>query len=163
MTLHRHFKYTLMKQLLVTLLFMFPALVMAQKYTERMNDEIEAYKIGFLTQKLDLSADEAKIFWPIYNNWQKEQDALRKERVQKMINYRKITEIEELSDTEIQNLIENSFSIKQRELNLERKYYYRLKSSLPIKIVGKFYRAQEAFKKEILVKYRFNNARPQPN
>ncbi|MDR6785456.1 hypothetical protein [Pedobacter africanus] len=152
-----------MKQLLVTLLFMFPALVMAQKYTERMNDEIEAYKIGFLTQKLDLSADEAKIFWPIYNNWQKEQDALRKERVQKMINYRKITEIEELSDTEIQNLIENSFSIKQRELNLERKYYYRLKSSLPIKIVGKFYRAQEAFKKEILVKYRFNNARPQPN
>ncbi|SMD05805.1 hypothetical protein SAMN04488524_4522 [Pedobacter africanus] len=163
MTLHRHFKYTLMKQLLVTLLFMFPALVMAQKYTERMNDEIEAYKIGFLTQKLDLSADEAKIFWPIYNNWQKEQTALRKERMQKMINYRKIAEIEELSDTEIQNLIENSFSIKQRELNLERKYYYRLKSSLPIKIVGKFYRAQEAFKKEILVKYRFNNARPQPN
>ncbi|WP_084241315.1 hypothetical protein [Pedobacter africanus] len=152
-----------MKQLLVTLLFMFPALVMAQKYTERMNDEIEAYKIGFLTQKLDLSADEAKIFWPIYNNWQKEQTALRKERMQKMINYRKIAEIEELSDTEIQNLIENSFSIKQRELNLERKYYYRLKSSLPIKIVGKFYRAQEAFKKEILVKYRFNNARPQPN
>lgn len=152
-----------MKQLLITLFLMFPALLMAQKYTDRINDEIEAYKIGFLTQKLDLSADEAKIFWPIYNNWQKEQDALRKERIQKMINYRKIAEIEELSDTEIQNLIENSFSIKQRELNLERKYYYRLKSNLPIKIVGKFYRAQEAFKKEILVKYRFNNARPQPN
>ena len=141
---------------------MFPSLLMAQKYTERMK-EIEAYKIGFMTQKLDLSADEAKIFWPIYNDWQKEQTTLRRERVQKMISYRKITEIEELSDTEVQNLIENDFSFKQRELNLERKYYYKLKSNLPIKIVGKFYRAQEAFKKEILSTYKFNNARPQPN
>ncbi|MNL29243.1 hypothetical protein D3C87_1509210 [compost metagenome] len=140
---------------------MLPTMVMAQKYVERSN-EIEAYKIGYLTQKLDLSSEEAKIFWPIYNNWQKEQSVLRKERPQKMISFRKITEIEELSDTEVQNLIENDFSFKQRELNLERKYYYKLKSSLPIKTVGKFYRAQEAFKREILSKYRFN-MKVQPN
>lgn len=117
-------------------------------------NEIEAYKVGFLTQKLDLSPDEAKVFWPIYNAWQNEQTELRKERMQKMISFRKINEIEEMSDTEIQALIVNDFSFKQRELNLEKKYYYRLKGSLPIKIVGKFYRAQEAFKRELLNKYR---------
>lgn len=150
-----------MKQVIIAFLFMFPIIATAQKYGER-NSEIESYKIGYLTQKLDLSSEEAKIFWPIYNDWQKEQTALRKERVQKMISFRKLTEIEELSDTEVQNLIVNDFSFKQRELNLEKKYYYRLKSNLPIKIVGKFYRAQETFKKEILAKYRFNN-KPQPN
>lgn len=150
-----------MKKIIIAILFILPTIALAQKYGGRSN-EIESYKIGYLTQKLDLSGEEAKIFWPIYNDWQREQNALRKERMQKMISFRKITEIENLSDTEVQNLIVNDFSFKQRELNLEKKYYYRLKSNLPIKIVGKFYRAQEAFKKEILVKYRFNN-KPQTN
>lgn len=145
-----------MKKLIIAILFLLPAMAMAQKPTDRRN-EIESYKIAYLTHKLDLSSDEAKIFWPIYNAWQKEQNALRKERGQKMISFRKITEIEELSDTEVQNLIVNDFSFKQRELNLEKKYYNKLKSNLPIKIVGKFYRALEAFKRELLSKYRNNN------
>lgn len=144
-----------MKYLIViALLFIFPFISSAQRPGSDKFKEIEAYKIGYLTQKLDLSPDEAKIFWPIYNAWQKEQSDLRKERMQKMISFRKINEIEELSDTEVQTLIVNDFNIKQRELNLEKKYYTKLKSSLPIKIVGKYYRAQEAFKKEILSKYR---------
>lgn len=148
-----------MKQLITALLLLIPILTMAQRPGER-NNEIESYKIGYLTQKLDLSQDEAKIFWPIYNDWQKEQTALRRERGQKMISFRKITEIEELSDTEIQTLIQNDFSYRQREVNLDKKYYYKLSSSLPIKIVGKFYRAQEAFKRELLSKYRNNGGSP---
>ena len=134
----------------------------AQRKSGR-GEEIEAYKIGFLTQKLDLSPQEAKVFWPIYNNWQKEQAEFRKERGQKLISFRKIDEIEQLSDTEVQNLIINDFNFKQRELDLEKKYYNKLKSSLPIKTVGKFYRAQEAFKRELLTRYRGNGSRPQAN
>lgn len=145
-----------MKQLIIAMLFLVPVVTMAQRPGER-NNEIESYKIAYLTQKLDLSPEEAKVFWPIYNDWQREQATLSKERVQKMIRFRKITEIEEMSDTEIQTLIVNDFSYKQRELNLEKKYYMKLSSSLPIKIVGKFYRAQEAFKRELLSKYRSNS------
>lgn len=143
------------------MLFLLPTITMAQRGGER-NNEIDSYRIAYLTQKLDLTAEEAKVFWPIYNDWQKEQKALRKERAQKMISFRKITEIEELSDTEIQTLITNDFSFKQRDLNLDKKYYYKLKSSLPIKIVGKYYRAQEAFKRELLAKYR-NNGQARQN
>jgi len=150
-----------MKQLIIAFLFTLPIMVSAQGNVDRRN-EIETYKIAYLTQKLDLSAEEAKIFWPIYNDWQREQDELRKERFQKMISFRKISEIEELSDSEVQVLITNDFNMRQRELNLDRRYYSKLKENLPIKIVGKFYRAQEAFKKELLSKYR-NGGRPQPN
>lgn len=146
-----------MKHLIIATLLLLPFTTMAQRPSER-NNEIESYRIAYLTQKLDLSSEEAKIFWPIYNDWQKEQDALRKERSQKMISFRKITEIEELSDVQIQTLIMNDFSFKQRDLNLDKKYYYKLRSSLPIKIVGKFYRAQEAFKRELLAKYRNHGA-----
>jgi len=143
-----------MKQLLITFLFILPVMVSAQGFGDRKN-EIESYKIAYLTQKLDLSAEEAKIFWPIYNGWQREQDELRKERSQ-MISFRKITEIEELSDSQVQALISNDFNMRQRELNLDRRYYSKLRENLPIKIVGKFYRAQEAFKRELLSKYRNN-------
>lgn len=149
------YNHRMMKHLFILALIFFTSLFAnAQQRTNDRGSEIEAYKVGFLTQKLDLSTEEAKAFWPIYNAWQSEQSELRKERMQKMISFRKINEIEELSDIEIQALIVNDFSFKQRELNLEKKYYYKLKSSLPIKIVGKFYRAQEAFKKELLNKYR---------
>lgn len=118
------------------------------------NDAFEARKVSWLTTKLDLSTEDAKIFWPIYNDYVREQKIARKERNQKMISFRKIKEIEELDDEEIQTLIVNDFNARQRDLSIERKYYNRFKAELPIKIVGKFYRAQETFKKELLQQYR---------
>ena len=127
-----------MKNLLIALFILLPGLTIAQG--PRMGGEkMEAMKVTFLTQKLDLSAEEAKIFWPIYNDFTKEQSALRKDRMQKMISFRKTKEIDDLTDAEVQTLIYNDFDFKQRELNIEKKYYSRLKSSsLSIKIVGKF-------------------------
>ncbi|RZK50481.1 MAG: hypothetical protein EOO99_02250 [Pedobacter sp.] len=118
------------------------------------NEKFEAAKVSFFNQKLGLSSDEAKIFWPIYNDYQKELEALRKAHMQKMISFRKVTEIDDMSDTQIQAFILNDFDFRQKDLNIEKKYYNKLKSSLPIKIVGKFYRAQEAFKRELLNQFR---------
>lgn len=142
-----------MKQLIIALFMLMPALSFAQG--PRGGDEkIEAAKVAFFTQKLDLSADEAKVFWPLYNAYQKEQNTLRASRREQMISFRKVTEIDDLSDTEIQSLILNDFDFRQKDLNIEKKYYAKFKSSLPIKVVGKFYRAQEAFKKELLSRFR---------
>ncbi|MFD2286457.1 hypothetical protein GJU39_00850 [Pedobacter petrophilus] len=137
--------------LFATLMFLLPTTLLAQK---PKSEEIESLKIAFFTQKLDLSPEEAKVFWPIYNDMQREQNALRKERMQKMISYRKTTEIDNLTDAQVQSLITSEFDFKQRDLNLDKKYYNKLKSKLPIKVVGKFYRAQEGFKRELLNKFR---------
>jgi hypothetical protein len=141
---------------IIALLFIFPFLAMAQRPDNKKREEIESYKIAYLTQKLELSPEEAKIFWPIYNDYQKEQADLRKERGQKMISFKKMPEIDEMADSEVQALIVNDFDFKQRDLNLEKKYYAKLKSSLPIKVIGKYYRAQETFKRELLSRYRNN-------
>jgi hypothetical protein len=141
---------------IIALLFIFPFLAMAQRPDNKKREEIESYKIAYLTQKLELSPEEAKIFWPIYNDYQKEQADLRKERGQKMISFKKMPEIDDMADSEVQALIVNDFDFKQRDLNLEKKYYAKLKSSLPIKVIGKYYRAQETFKRELLSRYRNN-------
>lgn len=132
-------------------MFLLPTALLAQR---PKSEEIESLKIAYFTQKLDLSPDEAKIFWPIYNDMQSEQNALRKERMQKMISFRKVDEIDNLSDSQVQSLITSEFDFKQRDLNLDKKYYNKLKSALPIKVIGKFYRAQEGFKRELLNRYK---------
>jgi hypothetical protein len=143
-----------MRNILIALLiFLLPNLASAQG-PRKDNGKLESRKIAFLTTKLDLTAAEAKTFWPIYNDYTREHSALRKERFQKMISFKKLKEIDDLTDAEIQTLILNDFDFKQRELNIEKKYYNKFKSGLPIKIVGKFYRAQESFKKEILNQFR---------
>ncbi|MDQ6757613.1 MAG: hypothetical protein M3004_11835 [Bacteroidota bacterium] len=35
-------------------------------------EKIQALKIAFITQKLNLTADEAQKFWPVYNQYEKE-------------------------------------------------------------------------------------------
>jgi len=135
----------------VALLLLLPSLLWAQR---PKGEEIESLKIAFFTKKLDLSPEDAKVFWPIYNDMQAEQSALRKERFQKMISFRKVTEIDNLTDAQIQSLITSEFDFRQRDLNLEKKYYNKFKAVLPIKIIGKYYRAQEAFKRELLNRFR---------
>ncbi|AMQ00263.1 hypothetical protein AY601_3397 [Pedobacter cryoconitis] len=143
-----------MKHILaIALLSCIPFLASAQR-SEGKSKEIQAYKNTYLKEKLELTPEEAKIFWPIYSSMQSEQSELRQERRKNMISFRKSTEIENLSDTEVESLINNELNFKQKDLNIDRKYYNKLKSSLPIKTVGKYYRAEQTFKRELLSRYR---------
>jgi len=143
-----------MKNILaIAFLLCLPFLASAQRNEGKIK-EIEAYKNTYLKEKLELTPEEAKIFWPIYNSMQSEQSELRQERRKNMISFRKSTEIENLSDTEVQGLIVNDLNFKQKDLNIDRKYYNKFKSSLPIKTVGKYYRAEQTFKRELLSRYR---------
>lgn len=145
----------IMKNLIAALLLLsLPFFADAQR--QGRSNEIEAYKISYFKEKLELSPSESKVFWPIYTAWQAEKSALRQERREKMISFRKMPEIESLSDTEVQSLITNELAFKQRDLDIERKYYNKLRTNLPIKTVGKYYRAQETFKRELLSRYREN-------
>lgn len=63
---------------MLVLLFItgFSTIVKAQG---RGEDKIEALKIAFLTEKLQLTSAEAKQFWPVYNSYEAEVSGLRKE------------------------------------------------------------------------------------
>ena len=41
-------------------------------------EKIEALKMGYISKELDLSPEEAQKFWPVYNQYQKELDAAKK-------------------------------------------------------------------------------------
>ena len=60
--------------------------------------------------------------------------------------------IDELSDKEVEKLVDEEISERQKELDLQKEYHAKFKAVLPIKKVAKLYRAEDKFKRVLLNK-----------
>ncbi len=72
-----------MNKLFFSILFLFA--IGLKGYSQEDNDKpdgsrLEALKIAYLTKKLNLNPEEAKRFWPIYNNYAAEIHGARTEQ-----------------------------------------------------------------------------------
>jgi len=116
------------------------------KRPEREN--VEAMKIGFLTDRLDLSPEEARKFWPVYNQYSDEMEKLRKSR--RLILMEARQNMEEMSDAEAEKFVDSELKFRQDELDIMNKYHPRFKSILIPRKVAKLYKAEEDFKRKLL-------------
>lgn len=127
----------------------------AQKTKKRPSREkVKAMKIGYITDKLSLTTEEAQVFWPVYNEFEAKTDAMRKKRKEAHKNSK---ETAELTDAEIEKRVDNHIIMEQKELDIKKEYHVKFKTVLPIKKVAKLYRANESFKRDLLKKLRDHN------
>lgn len=111
-------------------------------------EALEAMKVAFITQKLNLTPEEAQVFWPIYNQYETELDALRKKRKDEKMSA--MDDASKISDKEIEKLVDGEIIFRQQELDVIKKYHAQFKKILPVKKVALLYKAQEDYKKELL-------------
>lgn len=140
-----------------TLFFVLGSLILfAQKGPngEARKDKVATLKIAFFTNALDLTADEAQAFWPVYNQYQKELETLRKERREIMMKAK--MGIDDFSDKEIESLVDGHIIFKQRDLDIRKKYHAEFKSVLTIKKVARLYKAEEEFKRMLVKRLKDN-------
>ena len=143
-----------MKKLLITIIICITTQLFAQPrqqggdHSQRPSrEQVETMKIGFLTQRLNLTTEEAKVFWPVYTKYQDELETLRKSRRENLGNPK---QFEERTDKEIEKAVDSELGFRQSELDLLKKYHGQFKQVLPIKKVAMLYRAEEDFKRELL-------------
>ena len=117
---------------------------------EERKENIESMKIGFITQKLDLTPTEAQQFWPVYNQYSDKMDDLRKKRREDKREAKR--NFDELSDKEVEQQVDNEIIFRQKELDIQKEYHAKFKSVLSIKKVAKLYAAEEEFKMVLLNK-----------
>lgn len=111
--------------------------------------KFKVMKIAYLTEKLELTPEEAQQFWPIYNEFESKKKLERKEfRDDKKDMEKEI----ELSDADIEKMLNEHLQLKQDELNLEKEYLAKFKTVLPMKKIGALYKAEESFKRDLLRK-----------
>jgi Spy/CpxP family protein refolding chaperone len=110
-------------------------------------EKIEALRVAYITKELDLSETEAQTFWPVYNEYHKKQEALRKEFKSK---YNKQTDYNFATDKEAEDYINADIQLKMQEAELIKTYYDKIKKVLPVKKVAKLRHAEESFRQEIM-------------
>ena len=111
-------------------------------------ERVEAMKIGFLTDRLNLTPEEAKTFWPVYNMYSDELEKLRKGRRENIVNAR--DNFDGMSDADLEKTVDNEINFRQSELEILKKYHPQFKKILPIKKVAKLYKSEEDFKRKLL-------------
>ncbi len=152
-----------MKLPVLVLSFFFLAnMAFGQANERRMKrDEIEAQKVSFITSQLELSPEEAKAFWPLYNSYRNELQELRKkERAQSAYG---ATSADDLTDKELDNLMKKNFAIERQIIDLDERYYEKFKSVLPVSKVVAFYAAERDFKRELLKALKENRGQAKGN
>lgn len=136
-----------MKNLLFTLFLLFTVSSWAQ---ESKSDKVEALKIAFLTNKLELTAKEAQAFWPLYNEYNTKMDKLRKSKKSDFDELK--NKGENLSEKELEVFMNEIFATRQKELDLQKEYFEKYSKVLPMKKVALLYQAENQFKRELLRK-----------
>ncbi len=127
---------------------------------QHRHGQIEAQKIAFITKELDLSPQEAQVFWPVYNEFDAKRKALRESfRTNTELSNKKIDDV---TDKEAADLADNQLIQSQKLLDLRKEYHLKFKSTLPIKKVLKLYEAERRFQEELLGQIRGNRKNGPP-
>ena len=113
-------------------------------------EKVEAMKIAYITNQLDLTPTEAQQFWPVYNEYEAKIQALRQSRRKDKKDGPDNLDV--MSDKEVEALVDAEVSMRQKEMDVMKEYHSKFKAVLPIRKVAKLYRAQEDFKRELLKK-----------
>jgi hypothetical protein len=127
-----------------------------QQGDQRKN--IEAQRIAFITQELNLTPDEAKVFWPVYNEYEAKRHDLRKS-FRDAENMHK-DDIDKLTEKEATQLLDNQIIEAQKFLDLRKEYHTKFKAVLPAVKVLKLYDAERDFQKMLIDKLRQNKSNP---
>ena len=128
-----------MKKVMLTLMMVMGIIISAQaqkpnkeEKREQKREEIKAMKIGFITEKLKLTTDEASKFWPVYNEFHAKMEKLHEER---KVNHKKLKKgVDSLTNADAEKIIDQKLVFEEKELALKKEYHIKFKSVLPTTI-----------------------------
>lgn len=122
-------------------------LIAQQPIDEAKREKIESMRVAYITQKVNLTTQEAQAFWPLYNEMNNKLNTARKAFRQE---YNKDTNYDFATDKEAEAYLNASLSLKQKEYELYKEYYEKMRKVLPIKKLAAVRHAEEGFKRELI-------------
>ena len=120
---------------------------LAQDRHGKRSEKIDAAKTAFLTDKMQLTTDQAQKFWPLYNEYEE-----KKQEIRKKSRFFKDQNLEAMSDQQLKEAINTMHDFRQKELNLEKEYTDRFQKVISIRQLATMYKAEKEFTKVLLQK-----------
>jgi hypothetical protein len=124
----------------------------AQPATKR--DKIDALRVSFINSKVSLTTQESQVFWPLYNEYNDKADNLKKSFRQQFV---KNVDFSAFTEKEAEAYLMAELTLKQKEYELSKEYYEKLKRVLPAKKLVLIRRAEDDFRKELIKNIKGNS------
>ncbi len=116
-----------------------------------LRDKLKADKKLVVATNMELTESEAKAFWPIYEQYQKELQKIN-QRISKVLgSYADDARSKSLTDDKAKKLIDEAFAIEQAESNLKSTFAPKLSKALPVKKVARYLQIENKIR--ALVRY----------
>lgn len=143
----------IIKTLIISVLFCSSANAQRDFFNKK-KEQIKTLKIGYITNELDLTADEATKFWPLFNSFEDRQQEIRQQKLKNYLDRLDSETASKMSEKEAQNLLNQLESTEEEIFLMRKKFITNLKTILPAVKILKLKKAETQFSKKLLQQYR---------
>ncbi len=116
-----------------------------------LREKIKADKKLFVAVNMELTESQAKGFWPVYDEYQKDLEKINKRILGLLTSYEADYRKKTLTDKGAKRLIDEFVSIEQAEAKLKGSYVPKLYMALPAKKVARYLQIENKIR--AIVKY----------
>jgi len=145
-----------MKKLLVFTLVLWVGMAKAQAQDNPQDDapklsketmaKVEAARIALITERLELTPEQAEKFWPVYRQYTEERKAL----LQDLGEIRREARQGNIGEEKSKELVNKTIELKQKEASLEKVYSDRLMKVISAQQLMALKRAEVEFRNELI-------------
>jgi hypothetical protein len=103
-----------------------------------LRNKLKADKKVVVAANMDLNDAEEKVFWPIYDAYQKDLQGLNDRLIKAILAYADAYNKNTITDEQATNLANVALAIDQDEVTMRKTYADKLKGVLPVKKVARY-------------------------
>lgn len=126
--------------ILIILVGLLPAMLFAQSQDELTNEVIKAQKKRIVGANMQLTEEEQKVFWPLYNTYQAELSKLEDKEIALITMYAE--NYQDMTDQKAQELLDQFLAVDDEALKVRRAHVKKFLEVLPAKRVARYFQVE---------------------
>ena len=119
--------------------------------TDILREKLRTDKKLVIADAMKLTEQEAKGFWPVYDAYQKENQAVGDRYIKIVSDYSKTYQT--MSDEDAKTMLDNYLAVKEDEVKLLKSYLPKFRDVLSEKRVAQYYQLENKIR--VLIRYEF--------
>ncbi|WP_420574029.1 sensor of ECF-type sigma factor [Kordia sp.] len=144
-------------KLYTTILFVCFGIFLSFGQKRESKEKIKKLKIAYFTEHLNLTAEEAQQFWPIYNAFDDKNHDLRVKGFSKI--KREVKNMDSMSEAEASEILVRLEGLEKEMYENKREFMRKLRKVLSSKKIIRLKKAERDFNKKLMKQFRDRRGR----
>lgn len=145
----------------LVLTFIIATTTIAQEDKESKREKIKALKVAFITERLELTPDEAQTFWPVYNIYDSRVNDIYDTERKVMRELR--TDFDTMDEAAATKTLQTIQSLEKQKLDARAELLSGLKDKITSKKTLVLFKAENDFRRDLIRKLRGDKGRNRGN